>query len=396
MRRNRKRKSRTLLTLVFTFILLLGLSISSSYIFNIFESKTTTDTTPTATLDVSNVTTTSYNNIDVYGEYINIDFDETITNLILVPTTGADTTTVAITTSVDGGINVGELAVGSYYVQLESEAYLSSNLTADIQFYTITRNGQHNQITITTANNLLMITKSEAVESTKVDILIDPGHGGADSGAVAEDGTTEAELNLNLATIIANKLTALGYNVALTWSDDDLPPTCSESIDAYCTGGRVLQAYDYQANLVISIHHNSGGAEGFEVYSSIFSDHKLATMIRDNLLTVSQASTLLSSYYDDITVTKVSEGLYTKSFIDSDYAATAVDYMYMLREVGGIAMGSSSESNYPNNQSLIGAEAVLIEFGYMDSQTDLAHISDSDVIEAEAEQVVEAIDAYLN
>ncbi len=52
-------------------------------------------------------------------------------------------------------------------------------------------------------------------------IIIDAGHGGADGGAVASDGTQEQYINLDIARKINEYLTKLGYKTIMTRSDDD-------------------------------------------------------------------------------------------------------------------------------------------------------------------------------
>ncbi|WP_461205168.1 N-acetylmuramoyl-L-alanine amidase CwlD [Clostridium sp. DL1XJH146] len=51
-------------------------------------------------------------------------------------------------------------------------------------------------------------------------ILIDPGHGGVDGGAVSKKGTLEKELNLKIALNLKNKLEELGYKCVMTRDDD--------------------------------------------------------------------------------------------------------------------------------------------------------------------------------
>ncbi|MBO5934382.1 MAG: N-acetylmuramoyl-L-alanine amidase [Clostridia bacterium] len=52
-------------------------------------------------------------------------------------------------------------------------------------------------------------------------IIIDAGHGGADGGAVASDGTQEQHLNLDIALKINSYLSEHGYKTILTRSDDN-------------------------------------------------------------------------------------------------------------------------------------------------------------------------------
>ncbi len=90
-------------------------------------------------------------------------------------------------------------------------------------------------------------------------ILIDPGHGGRDSGAVSASGIKEKDLNLQLSLFLAEALRARGYTVHLTRSDDRYL-----SLDE--RPGMIAR---YKADLFISVHHNSAAntaASGHEVY----------------------------------------------------------------------------------------------------------------------------------
>ena len=51
-------------------------------------------------------------------------------------------------------------------------------------------------------------------------LLIDPGHGGEDGGAVAEDGTTEAEINLAVSLELESLAGLLGVETAMTRRED--------------------------------------------------------------------------------------------------------------------------------------------------------------------------------
>jgi len=51
-------------------------------------------------------------------------------------------------------------------------------------------------------------------------VVIDPGHGGADCGAVGINGALEKDVNLQMSLKLADLLTDAGYNVKLTRSED--------------------------------------------------------------------------------------------------------------------------------------------------------------------------------
>ncbi|MBR5001367.1 MAG: N-acetylmuramoyl-L-alanine amidase, partial [Firmicutes bacterium] len=51
-------------------------------------------------------------------------------------------------------------------------------------------------------------------------IVVDPGHGGFDGGAVSKDGTSEKDINLAIALRLKERLEAAGWRVVMTRSDD--------------------------------------------------------------------------------------------------------------------------------------------------------------------------------
>ncbi|RKD23930.1 hypothetical protein BEP19_05765 [Ammoniphilus oxalaticus] len=79
-------------------------------------------------------------------------------------------------------------------------------------------------------------------------ILIDPGHGGSDAGAVGPHlGTLEKEINLKVSRLLGQKLEAAGATVRFTRSDDR-----KVSLE-----DRVYLANVQNIDAFISIHHNT-------------------------------------------------------------------------------------------------------------------------------------------
>ncbi len=114
--------------------------------------------------------------------------------------------------------------------------------------------------------------KPAAVGSLKV--CIDAGHGGSDSGATY-NGMLEKTCNLDMAYAMKAELEAYGVPVVMTRYDD-----------TYLTvGSRPVKAYSEGCNLFISIHCNSGGASGTEVWKSIteYHDDNMANKILSNV-----------------------------------------------------------------------------------------------------------------
>ncbi|MCM2317011.1 MAG: N-acetylmuramoyl-L-alanine amidase [Thermoanaerobaculia bacterium] len=91
-------------------------------------------------------------------------------------------------------------------------------------------------------------------------IVIDPGHGGSDTGAIGPNGTEEKAISLALARKLSASLSKkLKARVVLTRNSDEAIPLTQ----------RTAIANEYQADLFLSIHLNSSlrkGAQGTETY----------------------------------------------------------------------------------------------------------------------------------
>ena len=81
-----------------------------------------------------------------------------------------------------------------------------------------------------------------------VDVVLDPGHGGSEPGAIGFNGLSEKELNLAVARMAATELRAHGYSVLLTRTTDVRMPVVVRSEIA-----RAVDPYVF-----VSIHHNGG------------------------------------------------------------------------------------------------------------------------------------------
>ncbi|MFZ2491100.1 MAG: N-acetylmuramoyl-L-alanine amidase, partial [Thermoanaerobaculia bacterium] len=91
-------------------------------------------------------------------------------------------------------------------------------------------------------------------------IVIDPGHGGKEVGAIGPAGVMEKDLTLTISRKLADSLAArTGARVVLTREDDSLVP-----LDA-----RTAIANQYEADLFLSVHMNAAvvkDAKGSETY----------------------------------------------------------------------------------------------------------------------------------
>lgn len=95
-------------------------------------------------------------------------------------------------------------------------------------------------------------------------VVIDPGHGGQDSGAVGPGGAQEKIITLAVAQQVAGLLSPVS-EVRLTRTDD----TALGRDDRSDLGGRAAVANEWGADCFVSIHCNGAGnpaAHGTETY----------------------------------------------------------------------------------------------------------------------------------
>lgn len=118
------------------------------------------------------------------------------------------------------------------------------------------------------------------IQNGKVVVVIDPGHGGRDPGAVGIGGIHEADIVLDIATQVASLIENEGLQAVLTRSDD-------REVDL---GPRVDLSDAVNADLFVSIHANAismsrpdvNGIETYYYYSSAAAS--LAETIHNSLL----------------------------------------------------------------------------------------------------------------
>ena len=110
-------------------------------------------------------------------------------------------------------------------------------------------------------------------------IYINPGHGGADSGAVGIGGRQEKDDALRYASAVADKLKAAGHTVELERNADYLINVKDIAKNANLWG----------ADLFIAFHRNAGGGDGAEcliVTGASATSREMAQVIQSALVGV--------------------------------------------------------------------------------------------------------------
>ena len=179
-------------------------------------------------------------------------------------------------------------------------------------------------------------------------VVIDPGHGGVDSGSVGKD-LLEKEYNLLISRYMYDRFRELGIPVYLT-RDSDMTLNPSDRIK------KILSFFGNTPNVVvISNHLNAGGGTGAEVIYALRNNSILANSILNNIGSTGQTT----------------RRIYQRR-LPSD---TTKDYYYILRETGQI-------------------EPLIIEYGFIDNDKDVEFLKNN--YKELAEGVIKAILEYKN
>ena len=204
----------------------------------------------------------------------------------------------------------------------------------------------------------------------KYTIIVDPGHGGHDSGAVA-NGYREKDIALEVAKRLARNLSA-DYNV-ITTRDSDYFVTLDERP---AIGNRV------NADFFISIHLNSGGssANGAEVYyysKTGSSDYASEVAKFENRVDESYGSSPFSDYVF-YKVNQEKSAAIAESVLDGIINTTGL----RRRGVKGANFAVLRGSNSP---------AILAEIGFISNYSDLSKYLTPEGQENVASAIADAI-----
>jgi len=178
-------------------------------------------------------------------------------------------------------------------------------------------------------------------------VIIDPGHGGTDSGATGNN-LLEKDYNLLISKYMYDRFKELGIPVAITRdSDTTLSPT-----DRVNT---ILNKFGNSSDVIlISNHVNSGGGEGAEVIYALRNRDTLAKRILENIGAAGQET---RKYY--------------QRRLPSD---TSKDYYFIHRNTGNL-------------------EPLIVEYGFIDDTKDVEFLKEN--YEELAEAVISAVANYI-
>ena len=304
-----------------------------------------------------------------------------------------------ISDEINSGLYLDNIDIGNYRVYLrfsylenkkqtkyKYKYYPLKNETTykDTTYYTLHKFNK--KIAINTKGNTIKINITKGNEKN-YDVVLDPSCGGIDKGVIA-NGTNEAEVTLSLAEKVKELLEKKKVKVKLTRTKDSL--SANEYFDEYNDGGRAVIAREVNAKYLFSFQVNSSKkslTSGFGIYTADNINYDFSAKLVENIIAKTNLKT------SAVTNHRIDYGIYTHNFTKSEIAenmayydnkgykrykvTTNSNYMYMIRESGGIITGAYVDDSNPEKvgvnkfyNSNIGTEAYIIELGYLTNKDD--------------------------
>lgn len=346
--------------------------------------------------------------IYIYGRYFNIkghaDFNLGDAFLIFVDSAFNETkydlsvneNKFYLSDKINGGLNLEDIKYDSSTILLMSNnkyyPLINNSNYENTDYYTISNFNKTNYLEFVFSkfkdvSFLKLKCKNILVPNDVYDIVIDPGHGGADVGAVSGN-IYESNISLSISNLIKKKLEDEGFKIKLTREDDSNP-------GPYGEGGRATIPYEVKAKIFLSVHVNSTPhsiiSGGTEVYASPNMNYDFAYTI------ASKIKEYANSTYSSLQLYKVKDGVYVKNLSKQDieearesaknsgYAyyenvTTNTPWYFYNRETGGYMTGAYMDGRnkvYPANpyyNSNMGIEGYLLELGYITCKNDLNNL----------------------
>ncbi len=227
--------------------------------------------------------------------------------------------------------------------------------------------------------------KKQAAISKIRRIVLDPGHGGHDPGAVGHSGLQEKDVVLSIGLKLREKLKEeLGLDVVMTRSTDVFIPLEE----------RTAIANKVNADLFVSIHANAApnrNAAGIETYYlNLAKTEKVAQLAaKENGTTLEKVSTLQAILFDLMANYKLN---------DSAHLAEEIQK----------AIYKTAKARYPDTKNLgvkqgpfyvlVGASmpSILTEVGFISNSLEESRLKDTNFHDLTADGILEGIHAYIS
>jgi N-acetylmuramoyl-L-alanine amidase len=211
-------------------------------------------------------------------------------------------------------------------------------------------------------------------------IMIDPGHGGKDPGAVA-NGLQEKDVNLRMARVLGAMLKEQGFEVHYTRTTDKFIPLEE----------RTAMANARNADLFISIHcnaHKDKNVRGLEVYYLNLATDAQAVRVaaRENGVSAKKISDMQFILSDLMLNSKINESRQMAAMVEEE-TLRAMRPRYSLS-----SHGSKGAFFYV----LTGARmpSILVELGYLTNPEEARRLNSDDYLKAMGQGLTRGVLAY--
>ena len=215
-------------------------------------------------------------------------------------------------------------------------------------------------------------------------IVLDPGHGGKDPGAVGPNGMYEKDIVLKVAKKTARILNSkLACDVILTRNRDVFIPLEERTAIANTSG----------ADLFISIHVNAAptcdvsGVETF-ILSLATNKDEMRTAAFENATSSRSLSDLQGILMDLMQNTKINESTKLAEYVQDDIISG------LSRKYGGVKNHGIKKAPFI---VLIGAQmpAILTEIGFISNPKDAKRLKSDAYLHTVAEQIASGVSRYI-
>lgn len=344
------------------------------------------------------------NNLYIYGTHLNLEGKvNNKDNLKLVLyngdfkeiNTNYEDDNFNLSRYINDGLYLDNIPRGKYYM------FMRSGNEDDYKYYALNNTTEYPNTTYYTSskiNNKIVIQNEESyptmimnVEKNKddniYDVVIDPGHGGMDSGAL-NNKYRESSFTMDIALGIKKKLENSGLKVKLTREKDQLGK--DELLEEYGPSGRAVIPHNVHAKYLFSIHINSNPyrqANGLEIYTAKNINYDFAKTLTKNIIRSTGLNYSTNRNY------KIFNGIYSRNFSNNDIIESRKEkknknlqpydiskdsnYFYIIRETGGIVTGAFVDDRNkkilgnPYVKTNVGIESYLLELGFISNNSDL-------------------------
>jgi N-acetylmuramoyl-L-alanine amidase len=214
-------------------------------------------------------------------------------------------------------------------------------------------------------------------------VIIDPGHGGHDTGAIGKEGTREKDITLAISQKLADELKERGLEVILT-RDEDKYVRLED---------RAQFANESRGDLFISIHCNSATSaklHGVETYTLNLSSDRYSIRLaaRENSSTEKGISDLQFILADLATKANTGESTRLASQVQKSLVGQLTHDYSNIKDLG------TKEALF---YVLLGVKmpAILVETSFLSNAEEEERLGDEDYQDSVAEAIAQGVEGFL-